>query len=82
MPDHHRPVMPQVTAVYDRFGTHRCLLMSLLHTCRVAAVALAAAAARLVPVPSGAAIDTGFQYQINPQHNFGKCLDIGRELCE
>ncbi|HEX6357824.1 RICIN domain-containing protein [Actinophytocola sp.] len=25
--------------------------------------------------PAGA-IDTGFQYEINPRHNFGKCLDV------
>jgi len=49
--------------------------MSLLHTCRIAALALAAAVS-LVLAPSAYAIDTGFQYQLNPQHNFGKCLDI------
>ncbi len=50
--------------------------MSLVHTCRVAAVALAATAASLVLTPSASAIDTGFQYELNPQHNSGMCLDI------
>ena len=50
--------------------------MSLLHTCRVAALALATAAASLVLASSAYAIDTSFQYELNPQHNFGKCLDI------
>ena len=49
--------------------------MSLLHTCRVAVLALAAAAS-LVLAPSAYAIDTGFQYELNPQHIFGKCLDV------
>lgn len=50
--------------------------MSLLHTCRVAMLALAVGAISVVLAPSAYATDTSFQYELNPQHNFGKCLDI------
>lgn len=50
--------------------------MSLLRACRIIAVAVTTAAAALVLASPSHAIDTSFRYEINPQHNFGKCLDV------
>jgi len=42
---------------------------------RGAVFALAAAASLALTAPASA-IDTGFEYELNPQHSFGKCLDV------
>ena len=49
--------------------------LSLLHSCRIAALALAAAASLVLTSPTYA-IDTSFEYNLNPQHSSDKCLDV------
>jgi hypothetical protein len=50
--------------------------MSVLRACRVAAVALFAMLAALMTASSAYAVDTNFRYEMNPQHNSGKCIDV------
>ena len=50
--------------------------MSVMRACRLAAVALLALLAALATAQSAYAIDTGFRYEINPQHSFGKCITV------
>ena len=49
--------------------------MRLSHIGRAVAVAVLAAVASLLLASSAYAIDTGFQYQMNPRHS-GKCIDV------
>ena len=50
--------------------------MSFRRACRGAAAALVAAVAALLMAQPAYAIDTTFRYEINPQHNDGKCIGV------
>ena len=53
--------------------------MSLMRACRALAVFVVAVAAAFFVATPAYAIDTGFTYEINPEHNVGNCVDVANQ---